>query len=87
VLAVTGDPGGDGSDDELAADVIASTRESVTAALMDLRRQKVIEVERGRIVILDPQETGQDRAPMSSGARGLIQIRHRPSGRAERGQI
>jgi CRP/FNR family transcriptional regulator, global nitrogen regulator len=38
------------------ADVIASTRESVTAALMDLRRQKVIEIERGRIVLLDPEK-------------------------------
>jgi CRP/FNR family transcriptional regulator, global nitrogen regulator len=38
------------------ADVIASTRESVTAGLRGLRRQKVIEVERGCIVLLDPEK-------------------------------
>ncbi len=38
------------------ADMITSTRESVTAALMGLRRQKVIEVKRGCIVLLDPEK-------------------------------
>ena len=38
------------------ASMIASTRESVSATLMGLRRQKVIEVERGRIVLSDPKK-------------------------------
>ncbi len=38
------------------ANMIASTRESVNAALMGLRRQKIIEVERGCIVLSDPEK-------------------------------
>jgi CRP/FNR family transcriptional regulator len=68
------------------ADMVTSTRESVTAALIGLRRQKVIEVERGCIVLLDPEKLAKI-APMSSSARVGSSDTHRPSGGAERGRI
>ena len=67
------------------ADMVTSTRESVTAALIGLRRQKVIEVERGCIVLLDPEKLAKI-APMSSSARVGSSDTLRPSGGAEGGQ-
>jgi CRP/FNR family transcriptional regulator, global nitrogen regulator len=68
------------------ADMVTSTRESVTAALISLRRQKIIEVDRGCIVLLDPEKLAKI-ASMSSSARVGSSDTHRPSGRAERERI
>lgn len=38
------------------AEMVASTRESVTKTLNDLRNRKMIEIAKGRIVVLNPEE-------------------------------